>query len=333
MQVDAFNQQQMLQPILLEQAGIKTLTDESGAVIGYEAIPDPLDPMRDEIQQLELQRSLAALKGELPIDPAMERQFSKMEEDMRAELYRNLGPDYATSTPGIEAMSEFNSMKASVYDQARRGELTTAEALSLAREQQSQSSLAQLLSSSSGIVTTPLNFGVPGVPGTGPIALPSVNPFAIQTMPFPNSNAVNQGYASLQAGYSGIQNFYTGYNQAATNTAMFNAQQPSTMGQIFGAAVTLGSAALLSSEAFKEFRGEVDVDAMLANLDKLRVDRWVYKGEDKEHVGVYAEDVQELTGVGNGTTIELIDALGMTIGLIKALKSQIDDLKRERVNA
>lgn len=102
-------------------------------------LQEQLDPTTEtgirnkEIERLLGERTLAALKGELPVDPALERDIAKQEQTLRDTLRSQLGPGYETSTPGIDAMQSFREGADVLRSQARRGELTLAEQLSAAR--------------------------------------------------------------------------------------------------------------------------------------------------------------------------------------------------------
>lgn len=111
-----------LQAQLLEQQ-LKEATTE-----------DPLADRRQEIEELLLERSEKALKGELPVDPALERNIEEQREVLRARLQEQLGPGFETSTPGIEALQRFEESAEVLRDQARRGQLSLSEQLSLARQ-------------------------------------------------------------------------------------------------------------------------------------------------------------------------------------------------------
>lgn len=102
-------------------------------------LQEELDPTTEEgirnkeIQKLLGERTLAALKGELPVDPALERDLKKQEETLRDTLRAQLGTGFETSTPGIEAMQSFREGAEVLRSQARRGELTLSEQLASAR--------------------------------------------------------------------------------------------------------------------------------------------------------------------------------------------------------
>lgn len=128
-------QQKMLLPVLAEQAGFKVDIDpKTGAIRGITKVDDPLSAQRKEIEGLELDRSLKALKGELPVDPVLERQLGTTEEKLRERLRSQFGAGYETSTPGIQTLDQFMQSAEGLRSDARRGELTLSEQLSLARE-------------------------------------------------------------------------------------------------------------------------------------------------------------------------------------------------------
>lgn len=100
---------------------------------------------------------------------------------------------------------------------------------------------------------------------------------------------------------------------------------------IMGGLGTLGTAGLafLSDEDAKEDKREVR--GVLDALKEMPVEAWKYKdgeGPDREqHVGVYAQDFQKATGIGDGKSINVIDALGVTMGAVKELAEKVDGIK------
>lgn len=97
---------------------------------------DPTTPegMRNkEIETLLGERTLKALRGELEIDPALERDIAKQGDTLRDRLRSQFGPGWETSSPGIEAMQAYEEGANVLRHQARKGELTLSEQLSMAR--------------------------------------------------------------------------------------------------------------------------------------------------------------------------------------------------------
>lgn len=127
-------QQEQLQPLFFEASGIEPVLDEAGNIVSFKRREDPFQAQQEEILGLQLKRSKAALAGELPVDPALIRSLDEEEEDLRNFLRQRFGPDFETATPAIQALAEHSKRKNEVLDAARRGDLTLAEGLSMARE-------------------------------------------------------------------------------------------------------------------------------------------------------------------------------------------------------
>lgn len=90
-------------------------------------------PQTQEIQKQLQERELAALKGELPVNPALTRELGENEDVLRESLRKQLGTGFETSDPGIRALATFNQRKNETLESARRGDLTLADQLSQAR--------------------------------------------------------------------------------------------------------------------------------------------------------------------------------------------------------
>ncbi len=156
-------QQQLLQPILLQELGFESELDpETGEIIGFKERKQSEDEIAlDEIERLSSERALAALKGELPTDPALLRDLEGRRETLNEELRRDFGSLSAgrSSTPGIERIREFDEFEAQTLDQARRGDLTLATNLALqTRASNTNQNLAALGVLGGGSV----NVGTPG---------------------------------------------------------------------------------------------------------------------------------------------------------------------------
>lgn len=107
-------------------------------LIGITKMADPEadanEALRSEIETSLLERSKAALAGELPIDPALKRSLERTELQKRRSLADQLGPGWETSTPGIEALGRMEESHGMIEAGARRGDLSLSEQLSHARE-------------------------------------------------------------------------------------------------------------------------------------------------------------------------------------------------------
>ena len=143
-----------------------------------------------------------------------------------------------------------------------------------------------------------------------------------------------QGYGGAMQGYSGMGNSMNQiFNQ---NMATYNANNAPVNGLMSGlgsiAGLAFGGASkpwFLSDEDAKEDKREVR--GVLDALKKMPVEAWKYKdgeGDGQEHVGTYAQDFQRATGLGDGKTINVVDALGVTMGAVKELAEKVESANK-----
>lgn len=163
-------QQNLLQPILLGELGFESEIDpNTGEIIGFKERKQTDDEIAlDEIERLSSQRALAALKGELPTDPALLKDLEKRRESLDESLRQDFGSLSAgrSSTPGQERIAGFEEFEAQTLDQARRGDLTLATNLALqTRASNTNQSLAAfgVLGGSSAQVNAPGNLSFDSV--------------------------------------------------------------------------------------------------------------------------------------------------------------------------
>lgn len=111
---------------------------------------------------------------------------------------------------------------------------------------------------------------------------------------------------------------------------------PGTGGNLGGVLQGIGGivGAFASSRQFKE-NGR-PVGPVLARLGRVPVERWNYKqtmegiaSSDMVHIGPYAEDFTREFGVGDGLTINMIDAFGVALAAVKELTARVEQLERE----
>jgi hypothetical protein len=133
LQQEQLRLQDLLAPTLYKSAGLKPRYD-AGKIVGFDELDDQLSGMRTELEKGSLQRALQAQRGELGVDPALEREIAEGTRLQDATLLQQLGPGFATSTPGIQARATMGQRAAELRSAARRGEMTLAEQLGLARE-------------------------------------------------------------------------------------------------------------------------------------------------------------------------------------------------------
>jgi len=149
--------QQLLSPFIFESSGVKPIFDpnQPGRIISFEPQADELAPLRSQIEKGFLERTQAALSGQLPVNPALLSDLAENERTLRETLRRQLGPGFETSSPGIEALGEFGQRRSELLESARRGDLSLAEQLGLSREQANQMQLQNLLRNISGASNFP----------------------------------------------------------------------------------------------------------------------------------------------------------------------------------
>lgn len=99
------------------------------------------------------------------------------------------------------------------------------------------------------------------------------------------------------------------------------------LGQALGGLGALKSAFAFSAKALKTPTKTPSVQEILNKVNQLNLDQWKYKGIEREHIGPYAEQFQDLFGIGDGRSINLIDCVGVLIGAVKALDQKIIQLQ------
>jgi|SRR5262245_14005326 len=131
-------QNKVLLPFLAEQEGFNITLDPEGNISSISKRQDPDTLMQEEIQREFNQRTLKALRGELPVDPGLERDITSQREQLQNKLAGQFGAGYSTASPAIEALQRFDESANILREGARTGQLTLAEQLGMAREQQNQ---------------------------------------------------------------------------------------------------------------------------------------------------------------------------------------------------
>ena len=122
-----YQEQQKMQPLLYEQAGVKPIYDDAGNITSFGLTEEGQKRQDYESQLLDRQRK--ALAGELPVDPTLERTLQEGETQLRAQLQAQLGTGYETSTPGIQALAEFSRRAAEARSNVAHGQLVSGQNL------------------------------------------------------------------------------------------------------------------------------------------------------------------------------------------------------------
>lgn len=154
---------------------------------------------------------------------------------------------------------------------------------------------------------------------------------------YANQGIMGQGYGGAMQGQAGMA---SGLNQQYQNEMQtWNAQNQASgalwqgVGQLGMSAATL---AMMSSKKAKQNKKPVKKGKALAAVKGLDVESWDYKpgmGDGGSHIGPYAEDFKRETGKGDGKTINVVDALGVTMKAIQDLDDKVEAMsggKRRR---
>lgn len=255
-------QQEALLPFMADQMGIELQRDSTGRVIGAKKKYDPMEAQRTDIEKQLLQRTQDALGGKLPVDPALESQLKSQEQQLRDRLSQQFGAGYETSTPGIQALSEFSKTAEGLRYGARTGQLTLAEQLGLSRQEmqlaQSQQQLGMFRQAAIG---DPMSF--------------------------------MQASGQTAAGYGQAQIPYIQDRQMQLQANMANAQNSMQMmggiGSLFGSLFGAGMG-MISDARVK------DLVAVIGWLEHLGIPIYLFrfKGARQLRIGVLAQDVQEV---------------------------------------
>lgn len=217
----------------------QALQDQLMAAQGYEpdgaggyrlnATAQAAADQQNQIAAQLRQRTLDALAGNLPVDPALERGLGEQRRTLEATLRGNLGTGFATSTPGIEALANFDKRAEELRAQQRHDQLTTAEGLRLAGSQVSSTASTQNLANILGITNA----------GSVPAGLLSSAAGGLSPI---GSNLL--GYSSLENALRIAQ--LTGQNSQSELAQRLAAQDNAGYGSLVG---QLGSAFLRSDYA------------------------------------------------------------------------------------
>jgi hypothetical protein len=149
----------LLLPIILGE-DFDVTVDENGKVTGLTPkAPGPGEAAQDEIQGLLAERSLQFLRGEGAVPEQVNRQFADSKRILEESLRKSLGPDFISSTPGFEAIADFESERLATLESIRFGELSSTEGMRLAgqtaQEQTSNQNIQRLLAGL-GVQSNPL---------------------------------------------------------------------------------------------------------------------------------------------------------------------------------
>lgn len=148
------------------------------------------------------------------------------------------------------------------------------------------------------------------------------------------SSTMGSGAAMAQQGYAQQgQLLNTDYQNRMQS---WQANQQSQAGLLGGLGAVAGMVnwgkalpmmgAMLSSKEAKTDKKPVKDGAALEAVRSMPVEQWTYKpgqGDGGTHVGPYAEDFAKATGKGDGKTIDIASAIGVTMKAVQDLDKRI----------
>lgn len=335
-------------PLALEAAGKKPVFDSTGNIIGLEDIPGTakteLEGLQEQFALESTREALRGIRGQVPVGDPFENRIEQDRQALNERLRRQLGPGYETSSPGIQALSEFEARANEARENIRFGRLSQSAALSeLGSDRLNQAMLRDLdILRSQSASTLPGAFSMAGgVSGTSRDAL--ARAFALsQNVTTPGAQALTaSGQLAQSAGafagniagqYATDRRLMDQYNyQAALQSAANRAQRTAGIFGALGTGVGTGvgiaaAGGAFSSKSAKENVTHIDNEKILNGVKMLHVDGWNYIHEidpnADPHIGPYAEDFKEQFGVGDGKTINVIDALGVLFASVQALEKR-----------
>ena len=142
-----------------------------------------------------------------------------------------------------------------------------------------------------------------------------------------SNGALQAGGSAAMAGYGQQGSLLnTQYNQQLQS---WQANQNSMSSMMGGLGTVAGI--MLSDQNAKTDKQPLPEGAALGAIREMPVEKWRYKpgrGDGGEHVGPYAQDFAAATGQGDGKSIDMISAIGVTMGAIRDLDKKVDKMAR-----
>lgn len=272
-------------------------------------------------------------------------------DTFRSSAYQNMQADRAAAT--VRSAGEQAKGTAMRQLAARGVTPSSGQAMALERKADTQTALAaagaenqsrdQSRALAAGAQANAINLGSGAAvnPATSMGLSQSLGSSAIGVTAANNQQAAG-AFSTLGSGYTTAMQGYQAQAQALNadkNSSIqawsaeqqAQAQSSAGFGNMIG--TVAGAALMFSSEEFKE--DKEPSEGNLAKVRSLPIEDWNYTPEsgagdpNERHTGTYAEDFQEATGRGDGKTIPVIDAIGVTMGAVKELADKVDDLSAQ----
>lgn len=143
-----------------------------------------------------------------------------------------------------------------------------------------------------------------------------------------NANIMGSGFQGAMNGYGQQANILNQQFQNNLAQQQMKNQSSSSLWGGIGSLAGMGMTAF-SSKKLKENKRPIEDGKALDAVNSMPVEEWKYKdgvSDGGEHIGVYAEDFTKATGKGDGTTLNLVDGLGLTMKAVQDLSKKVDKL-------
>ena len=85
--------------------------------------------LQEEISIAQGERTLQALRGELPVPEHLTQAFDQAEDQLADRFRSQFGAGFDTATPYLQAVNDLTQNRELAFDEARRGELATSSQL------------------------------------------------------------------------------------------------------------------------------------------------------------------------------------------------------------
>lgn len=287
LQLENARRSRAMEPILMEKAGLR-YDPKTG---GYVDLDPTLAGNKREIERMQTERSLKALKGELPISKTLQREFQVGQQQLDEQINRQGGPGAKNSTAGVLKQEAFDRNRIALQEAEQRDMLTTAEALALNRQNSRSVEASQ-----------------------------AENPFAAQARMI---QPAQQSIASSRE----QDNFTRGLQYQSNQAGQQNMAGYISGGmQLVG---TLGAAKIMSDPEAKYDVEPVSDAELLASVREVPVYRWKYRGDPykKVHIGGMATDFPG--DVSDGKTLDVVSLFGLLTGSVRELDRKVRQLTSE----
>lgn len=141
------------------------------------------------------------------------------------------------------------------------------------------------------------------------------------------ANMGGAGFQGAMAGYGQMGDLLNTQYQQQMQAYQARQQMYGGIGGALGGIV----GAFMSSKETKTGNRRPAV-SVLDSVRQMPVEEWEYKdgmgdGGGRRHIGPYAEDFARATGLGDGKTISIIDAVGVSLGAVQELAEKVDRIE------